>query len=172
MTRSNDIEDVLSSIRRLVADDAPHAMARPERAGPEGALVLDQTRRVADPEHPFQTVSPLPAIRVPAEAAPPAGQAPDAKTPTETPSKITSLPRRETAAPKTDLGAPSAEGDDDATDLSELGRAADGDEALRRLIEEVVRQELSGALGERITRNVRKLVRREIQRVLSEETFD
>ena len=44
--------------------------------------------------------------------------------------------------------------------------------ALRELVAETVRQELQGALGERITRNVRKLVRREIQRALnSQELF-
>ena len=38
---------------------------------------------------------------------------------------------------------------------------------LRDMVAEIVRQELQGALGERITRNVRKLVRREIPRALS-----
>jgi len=42
-------------------------------------------------------------------------------------------------------------------------------EALRALIAEVVREELQGALGERITRNVRKMVRREINRALTEK---
>ncbi|SHJ16121.1 hypothetical protein SAMN05444000_105195 [Shimia gijangensis] len=42
------------------------------------------------------------------------------------------------------------------------------DEAMMRdLVGEIVRQELQGALGERITRNVRKLVRREIHRALA-----
>ncbi|MEM6759399.1 MAG: hypothetical protein AAF601_07950 [Pseudomonadota bacterium] len=41
------------------------------------------------------------------------------------------------------------------------------EEALRELIADIVRQELQGALGERITRNVRKLVRREIHRALA-----
>lgn len=42
------------------------------------------------------------------------------------------------------------------------------DEAmLRELVSDIVRQELQGALGERITRNVRKLVRREIHRALA-----
>ena len=40
------------------------------------------------------------------------------------------------------------------------------EEALRDLVSEIVREELQGALGERITRNVRKLVRREIHRAL------
>lgn len=41
------------------------------------------------------------------------------------------------------------------------------EDSLRDLVSEIVRQELQGALGERITRNVRKLVRREIHRVLT-----
>ena len=47
-----------------------------------------------------------------------------------------------------------------------VGTALD-EEALRELVTEIVRQELQGSLGERITRNVRKLVRREIQRALT-----
>ena len=41
------------------------------------------------------------------------------------------------------------------------------DEALRGLVSALIRDELQGELGERITRNVRKLVRREIQRALA-----
>lgn len=44
--------------------------------------------------------------------------------------------------------------------------------ALREMVAEIVRQELVGALGERITRNVRKLVRREIHRALSAQDFE
>jgi hypothetical protein len=40
------------------------------------------------------------------------------------------------------------------------------EESLRELVADIVRQELQGALGERITRNVRELVRREIHRAL------
>lgn len=42
-------------------------------------------------------------------------------------------------------------------------------EVLRRLIGEVLREELQGALGERMTRNVKKLVRAEIRRALADE---
>lgn len=57
--------------------------------------------------------------------------------------------------------------------IATLGAARGLDEAtLRALVVEVVRDELQGALGERITRNVRKLVRREIFRVLSSQEFD
>lgn len=46
------------------------------------------------------------------------------------------------------------------------------EDALRDLVAEIVRQELQGALGERITRNVRKLVRREIHRALTSQETD
>ena len=46
------------------------------------------------------------------------------------------------------------------------------EEALRDMVSEIVRQELQGALGERITRNVRKLVRREIHRALMTQGID
>ena len=46
------------------------------------------------------------------------------------------------------------------------------EEALRDLVAEIVRAELQGALGERITRNVRKLVRREIHRALTAQELE
>lgn len=57
----------------------------------------------------------------------------------------------------------------DADALSEaMEETAEIDEAmLREMVADIVRQELQGALGERITRNVRKLVRREIHRALA-----
>ena len=46
------------------------------------------------------------------------------------------------------------------------------EETLRELVADIVRQELQGALGERITRNVRKLVRREIHRALTTQELE
>ncbi len=46
------------------------------------------------------------------------------------------------------------------------------EETLRQMVVDIVRQELQGALGERITRNVRKLVRREIHRMLISQDFE
>ncbi len=55
----------------------------------------------------------------------------------------------------------------------ELDSAALLDEdALRQMVVEIVRQELQGPMGERITRNVRKMVRREIYRILSSQEFE
>ena len=52
------------------------------------------------------------------------------------------------------------------------GEAFLDEEMLRQLVADIVREELQGALGERITRNVRKLVRREIQRALTSQALD
>lgn len=54
----------------------------------------------------------------------------------------------------------------------EVGLSASEEEALREMIAEVVRSELQGALGERITRNVRKMVRREIHRALTAKELE
>ncbi|KFI32237.1 hypothetical protein CDV50_05790 [Haematobacter massiliensis] len=54
-----------------------------------------------------------------------------------------------------------------ADETSELG-----DEHLRMLVAEVLREELQGPLGERMTRNVRKLVRAEIRKALAGREFE
>lgn len=46
------------------------------------------------------------------------------------------------------------------------------EELLRALVIDVIRQELQGQMGEKITRNVRKMVRREIFRVLASQDVD
>ncbi len=63
------------------------------------------------------------------------------------------------------------------TSAAELDEVEDGDqfldeEALRDLVAEIVRSELQGELGARITRNVRKLVRREIHRALAAKELE
>lgn len=44
--------------------------------------------------------------------------------------------------------------------------------AMRELVRDIIREELQGTLGERITRNVRKLVRAEIARALAVRDFE
>ncbi|WP_116599968.1 hypothetical protein [Primorskyibacter marinus] len=62
------------------------------------------------------------------------------------------------------------------TDRHDSLLPADGtvlDEAiLREIVSEIVRDELQGVLGERITRNVRNLVRREVNRALLVQDFN
>ncbi len=52
------------------------------------------------------------------------------------------------------------------------GDDAFDEDALRDLVREIIREELQGALGERITRNVRKLVRAEVMRALAAREFE
>lgn len=76
-------------------------------------------------------------------------------------------------APQDDTATePDAYDDDDLDDFLDAGTASMDQDALRALVSEIVREELTGPMGERITRNVRKLVRREIYRILSSQEFD
>jgi len=90
--------------------------------------------------------------------------------------------------------APATETTADVGDTNDLDRASDdvedlGDatspfsfpdndgaiideETLREIVADVVREELQGVLGQRITRNVRKMVRREIRLALAVEDLD
>jgi hypothetical protein len=87
------------------------------------------------------------------------------------------------AAPYTDVSNdPDVDGD--AAEAAALASLADDDmagrpgvieldeEMLRNIVREVIREELQGALGERITRNVRKLVRSEINRAMVTRDLD
>lgn len=58
-----------------------------------------------------------------------------------------------------------------ATSEDLMSELAIDEDLLREMVSEIVRQELQGALGERITRNVRKLVRREIHRAIMTRDF-
>lgn len=70
-----------------------------------------------------------------------------------------------------EVAAATADNDEDP-DLFGAQESVIDEETLRDMVSDIVRQELQGALGERITRNVRKLVRREINRVLASQDFD
>jgi hypothetical protein len=64
------------------------------------------------------------------------------------------------------------EGDEaEGFDIFADDRLPDPD-ALRDLVAEIVRAELQSDLGQRVTRNIRKLVRREIRRALAARDFD
>ena len=60
--------------------------------------------------------------------------------------------------------------DDQSFDVATTSNAQLVDpDALRSMVSEMIRAELQGEMGERITRNVRNLVRREINRVITEQ---
>ena len=64
--------------------------------------------------------------------------------------------------------------DDDVAEAAEAPFAEPliDEETLREMVAQMIREELRGTLGERITSNVRRLVRREIQRALMGQDFD
>lgn len=64
-----------------------------------------------------------------------------------------------------------AESDADADDSYDQGMRFDED-VLRELVRDMLREELAGKMGERITRNIRKLVRAEIARALAAQEFE
>ncbi|WP_179379757.1 hypothetical protein [Jannaschia marina] len=229
MAQPHDIEDVLSSIRRLVANEAgPAAAAKAaDTAKTEGpTLVLDDSHRVTEPEDPFQMIRSLAQderdgrdaehvttalpeeiaaittdlrdTSAPAEVWDSGDLAPDVPLPVEA-EEVPAHGEADMSATAEDVTAPfpasdyaedtdfevaeASEGHDapaapvsdmPATEagVADLSATVGDDEALRDLIAEIVRQELAGELGERITRNVRKLVRREIRQMLASEDFD
>ncbi len=60
----------------------------------------------------------------------------------------------------------------DATEAEPEPAAMIDEDMLREMVTQIVRQELQGKLGERITRSVRKLVRQEIHRALMSQEFE
>ncbi|HHX88954.1 MAG TPA: hypothetical protein GX700_04130 [Paracoccus sp.] len=203
---NSEIEDVLTSVRRLVADEQHRAEGEDGR---DGRLILTPSQRVdagaspaPAPAEPSPTPSPTPAVRASAMANPPdfrrleatiaeleaavsaSGSVfePDgSETMSEEQqgSNVTALyakPSFQHFATSPPLEAAQADPADDAPVttawVDEMAEDDDTfetviDEAtLRILVAQIVREELHGQLGERITLQVRKLVRAEIARTL------
>lgn len=96
-----------------------------------------------------------------------AGQWHDPEQPPELEAEFTAEPEQDVAHDAAaDPDPVEDETDEDALDVLSSEESFLDEESLRELVADIVRQELQGALGERITRNVRKLVRREIHRAL------
>lgn len=197
-----EIEDVLSSIRRLVSDDLrPGAVpAVPEAAAPKPPtvprLVLTEALRVW-PDKPKAAPQPEPEAGAEPGPGPDEGLAgrlaelealmavqdhefeEDAVNVTFAP---TLPPAREAAMPVPEAPFLSDDDADTGAELEwteaaaqpapqsahDIGDVAMLDDALlRALIRDVLREELQGVMGERVTRNLRKLVRAEIARALT-----
>lgn len=70
------------------------------------------------------------------------------------------------------LGAPEEAAQEPQPDVAHDGVTEAEMEILRDLVAEIIREELRGPLGERITRNLRMLVRREMKRALEIRNLD
>ena len=160
----DEIEDVLSSISRLVAQSS--------KDQDNGALVLTAAQRI-EPyvnatvgetvEGDFSDVRRVEIHREDAAGA-------------EVESALEEGAQDTTAAetpPAVHACADNADDDfaqDDA--LDSVGFESLDQHELRSLIVEIVREELRGQLGQKITRNVRKLVRQEIHHSLNARSMD
>lgn len=157
MAQNDQIEDVLSSVRRLVSSENGPATRRTKRdaaAIRAPILLLGPSCRVTEVEDPFQMIRSL---------AQEEQDARDARHLFEAQMKDA-----EPDALATAVGDVVVEPDA----IKDLATRIGGDEALRDLIAETVRAELSGELGDRITGSVRKLVRHELLRMLTADTDD
>jgi hypothetical protein len=184
-------DEVISSIRRSVGDEASAGPGAP------GRLILTPALRVGTEGGPAET--PPAPVRDKAPPTPPMQQPASAEASsleqriaeleaafagcddewepdgTETLAAATGWSRPAAApAPHEGRAAETASSRDPVAG----GGGASGplavqdDEALRKLVATIIRQELEGDLGERMSQNVRKLVRCEINRALTTREMD
>lgn len=106
---------------------------------------------------PTDEAAPVMSIEPKAEATPAAASAPETSVAAEPP-----------AVEATAASMAEAEG---AAEDAALDETILDEEGLRDLIAQIVREELRGALGERITQQVRKLVRAEVAKALDDRGF-
>ncbi|QCO54910.1 hypothetical protein EOK75_03385 [Pseudorhodobacter turbinis] len=211
---SGEIEDVLSSIRRLVTEDLRPAAPSPSEE-PVGKLLLTPALRVVSGEpvepsrQPARPKAKSPAAEEPQTQAqadmarvlseiraavagthqewePENGDGPMAPVSWQAPEWV---PEAEVVPPKgdgrratekeiADAAEAAAVAEITARMAAEAAPADAGqlggidDKVLRDLVRDLIREELSGSLGERITRNVRKLVRAEINRAITARNLD
>jgi cell pole-organizing protein PopZ len=170
------IEDVLAAIRRLVSDEALSAARAGARQSvpeaPPPRLILTAAQRVRVPADLPRAVEVIGAAVAaqgfesdtgdtgPAASGWPAAlwDTPPGDTPLAAPASAETWVQRAEA----EIVAALAAGDARSADP-----ASPDDDRLRDLIREILREELRGQMGERITTNVRKLVRAEINRLIT-----
>ncbi|HSF63440.1 MAG TPA: hypothetical protein VLA78_03575 [Paracoccaceae bacterium] len=122
-----------------------------------------------EPETGDAPVTELPWVR---PAAPPAPEAEPEVEPEPEPQVQADLPKVEDVPPPR-AGAVVEEEAPQVWSVVDTEAPLELDEeALREIIRDVIREELQGQLGERMTRNIRKLVRAEVQRALTVRDFD
>ena len=195
MTRSDNADDLVTSVRHLVSNEATgisRKMPSLDRLVLTPALRVgdvddvpdttaqDQTTPANQPDEPERLD--LAPVKAHVDADAPTQPVSDdpVLTETATDADLTDLTALDGVA-ITDVAAQDPVTDQPEPDLETqvvtdvvmkaIGGQID-DTALRDAVRRVLREELSGEMGERITRNVRKLVRREINRVLASRELD
>lgn len=154
----------------------------PENSDPV-AETVSQTSEQATPEEPEvadDTLSPIDLAQFAAAPPFPAETAPQFEPALEMPEPVKTAEAETAVEPSAPVEPEPAEvpshpihdTEFDKIDYTSEQEKYLDEETLRELVSEMVRSELQGELGDRITRNVRKLVRREIHRALASRDFD
>lgn len=168
-----ELSDVLTSLRKLVADEPDHTVHTTEDT-PKGSdtLVLCPSLRVDDseiatPPSLEDKITKLERLIANTDQL----WEPDDVDQDEFAGSSTAVPAA-FIAPSKALEAV----EDDIAQLADTVVATAPDDldeaALRELVAEMIRDELRGALGEKITKNIRKLVRREINSALLKQRIE
>lgn len=156
--QSEQLPDLEDTSEAVVAADEPE-VDEPEQLPPHDGATEDEERAYSRPiilRSRATEPDPAPAVEAetPEADAEPLPEPVGADLPSE--DDLTAEERDVDGAEESDLFDPLADADFDI-------------DTLRDMVAEIVRDELRGTLGERITRNLRGLVRREIERVLIAE---
>ena len=185
-----------ASLEKTIAELEAAVSVYEEEWEPDGseAAAVPPAASEDGPDHPAATQ--MQEADAQAEPAPPSeAQAPDAPEPDDSaggaarpeqpdnvwPFTVEKKVQGGTAADEVPVRDPAGVGNFASTPVTaqfyEPGEEDDleavlDEETLRDLVAEIVREELQGELGERITRNVRKLVRSEIARALASRTLE
>ena len=179
----HEIEDVLSSIRRLVSHDDRKSPSPVQTTQGPGKLVLTSALRVddgegarppADPDLHGADQQPSTPLLTRITQAGQSGAGPDNVMPTPSITPAPAQPQESPSATEMTqenaLEATLTRLEDalsvSASEPDSAGETVIDEEVLAQVVERIVRQELQGELGERITRNIRKLVRAEVAREL------
>ncbi|MCI5111614.1 MAG: hypothetical protein MRY75_13770 [Marivita sp.] len=149
------LEDKVAALGRLVARDNPEFEEERDRPDADD-LAAAASEPMVWPEAPFEDA----VEEQPVEDASNVVHAADA------------WPQAQTYHTEVRQEAPTESHAVQTVETDDVGTLDMDEEMLRQMVIDIVRQELQGALGERITRNVRKLVRREIHRMLISQDFD
>lgn len=172
-----DIEEVVEQISKPrvytgepegdapVALDVPQSPIRPETDVTElWSLAVDADPIISEISEPVEVRQEAPSTSPHSDENAEEGNAPAVFVP-----KARSAKREPSTASTPAL----AHGKDDSVNLADLNETSQIDEdIIRDIVTQVVREELSGVVGERITRNIRKLVRREIHRAMVARDFE
>lgn len=164
----NRIVDRAGELRARVAELEAAVAGRPDQWEPDGDSTDANAGGPVDPL-PWEDFAPDDLARD--DVADTAKAEPEAEGLAREPEATVAVEQ----APRDDALAAAATDDAGVFDDDDLMDSDDevlDEDALRDLVAEIIRQELQGALGERITRNVRKLVRREIHRALASQELE